>query len=164
MRNANQQTREQTVPYFGGIPTDHEVRLLRQQYPDHELAEGMIIPYHDVEILVECGQQSSRYRTITDRWRRKVEDESGIVIGTQPGKGFLVLNDHEKLDLSSNKLKTAIRASARSREVSHLIDRRQLPGESIKRLDQIERKSADIMAIGQIKRPPGLPSMMADNK
>jgi hypothetical protein len=34
--------------FFGGVPTDVDIKKIREQYPDSELKEGQIIPYQKI--------------------------------------------------------------------------------------------------------------------
>ncbi len=86
--------------HFGGIPTDPQVRRLRERYGDIQALRGTTIRHEDIEDLIGEERGGSRYKTITDRWRRQVERETGVVISGQGealGIGFRVLTDAEQV-------------------------------------------------------------------
>lgn len=86
--------------HVGGVPTDPEVRRLKDRYADVARLRGTTIPHDDVEELIGVSRHSSRYKTVTDRWRRHVERETGVVISGQGeaiGVGFRVLTHAEQV-------------------------------------------------------------------
>lgn len=89
-----------TQLYFGGLTTDPQIRRLSEHYSDISSRRGTVIPHEEIEKLIEAERGSNRYRTITNRWRRRVERETGIVIagtGDAVGVGFRVLTDDEQV-------------------------------------------------------------------
>jgi hypothetical protein len=146
--------------FFGGIPTGPDIRLLREMYPDSELGET-VIPYQKVAEILRCDRNSNRFKTITNRWRKLVEVESGKVLGVKKGEGFVVLNDREKLDLSWQKLRTAARCANRSRVVASRVSISNLSSEDRARLEHNSKVSSGILAVAQIKSNQPLPTMEA---
>jgi len=137
--------------YFGGIPTDPDIKQIREAFPEDQLNALDEIPYEDIENLLGIPQTSSRFRAVTNRWRKIVEDETGLVIGVIRGKGFKLLNDEEKLDLSVGKLRTAVRQSHKSYRYASLVDAKALNEENKKRLDHITSRSAKVIAAAQVR-------------
>lgn len=146
--------------FFGGIPTDPDIRLLREMYQDSEL-NGTVIPYQKVAEIIRCDRNSNRFKTITDRWRKIVEAESGKILGVKKGEGFVVLNDREKLDLSGQKLRSAARCANRSRVVASRVSINNLSSEDRARLEHNNKVSSGILAVAQIKSKQQLPTMEA---
>lgn len=89
-----------TTVHFRGLSTDPEVRRLQDRYPDVPALRGTMIPHEHIEAIIGERRDSARYKTITDRWRRRVERETGVVIsgvGEAVGVGFRVLTDAEQV-------------------------------------------------------------------
>ena len=99
--------------YFGGIPTDIDVRALREAFPESGLKVGQLIPYAAVEAIVKTPKDSCRFKTITGRWRRLVERDSEIILGAEKGQGFRVLDNSEKLELWGTRRGEAWRGEER---------------------------------------------------
>lgn len=137
--------------FYGGVPQDPDVRKLRESYPESRLEQGQIIPYSEVESILQERQNTNRYRSVTNKWRKQVEEETGVMIGVERGEGFKVLQENEKLDLSSSKLRTAKRASRRAYEVGSLVEPSRLTEDEKKKLDFNTNKAAKIMALAQVR-------------
>lgn len=146
--------------YFGGLPTEPDVKRIREIYPDSALKVGDLIAYEDMAEALDEEKDSFRFKTITNRWRKLVEKDCGKVIGVEKGIGFKVLSDSQKLDLSGLKLRSATRMARRSYIVAGRVDRRNLSEDERKRLEHHSRCSAQVLAASQLKRTAELPSMI----
>lgn len=81
---------EQEQKYYSwqtGLPTGPDVESIRKKWP--ELKVGDRIAYADVETVLEVQKASSRWRAITNAWRKR-EREAGFVIECAPGQYFYV--------------------------------------------------------------------------
>lgn len=150
---------EGSTIFLGGIPTGPDVKRLREYFPDSSLQVGQSIPYKDVEDLIQCKRHSYRFKTVTYRWRRLVEKESSVIIGADSGKGFIVLDDHQKLSLSGSKLRSAARFARRSYVVTGHINRRNLTDDELLRLDHQGKVAGAVLAAATIKRNAELPTI-----
>jgi hypothetical protein len=148
--------------FFGGIPTEPDIRKLRETFRASEMFPGKTINYDDVSKIINTPANSSRFKTVTNRWRKLVEQEDGLIIGTVPGEGFKVLDEAEKLNLSVSKLKGAGRLSRRSYMVASRIDRKCLDDDELCRLDHVSARSSAILAAAQIKKTVVLPTIGGD--
>lgn len=90
--------------YFGGLPTDPEVRRLREAFPDVLALRGTTIEHSQIEAIIGEKRTTNRYRSITTAWRRRVRKETGVEIrGDMPeivGVGFRILSDGEQVTFS----------------------------------------------------------------
>ncbi len=145
--------------FGGGVPTDIDLRRLREAFPPDSLKVGTLIPYANVAAAILCEVNSYRYRTVTNRWRKIIEAEHGKIIGTKAKEGFIVLDDHEKLDLSSAKLRSSRRAARRSLQVAAKIDRKELTESECIAHDLNTLRAAAITATSQIRKALDLPSL-----
>ena len=91
--------------YFNGLPTDLDIRRIRDQFPDDALNCEQKISHEEIEQIIECSRDSYRYKTVTARWRKLVENSTNKIIGADRGTGFIVLSEPGKLDLSGDKLR-----------------------------------------------------------
>jgi len=142
--------------YFGGIPTEPDVKKIRERWPDDSLKVGQVITDEDMQNLILCDYGTSRFRTVTHAWRKALE-LAGILIGRERGVGFLVLNDSEKLDLQEGKVKTSVRAMKRSREIGTHVDRKKLTDEERTRQDFLDVKAANALLSLQTQSRAELP-------
>jgi len=96
-----------TTIWRGGIPTDPDIRKLREKWPTASLTQGLVITDDEVaKVIAPVKPKTSRWRTVTDRWRRIVMRESGVIIGRIEGT-YRVLTDAEKVELMRRKVRTS---------------------------------------------------------
>lgn len=145
--------------YFGGIPTDIDVRAIREHWPDESLKVGEVIKHDDMEAILKCGRKSCRYKTVTARWRKLVENSTNKIIGAKRGEGFVVLSEREKVGLSGDKLRSAGRLARRSYIVAGRIDVKELSDDQRKELDFVNRKTAAVLTAAKLRPTADLPSL-----
>lgn len=75
------------LPFDEGLPTKPDVDLLMQTWP--ELKVGDQIAYSTIEKLIGNPQESRRFRTITNAWRRRWS-ERNVVIECMTNRAFYV--------------------------------------------------------------------------
>ena len=153
------QQEEESKLFFGGLPTDIEMAKLREAYPESKMSSGDFFPYSDIEKLIELEWKSTRFRSVTNRWRRVVEGETNIFIHPDPGKGFKVLTEPEKLALSGKKFGSAGKIARRSFVIGSRVDRKALSENELTALDHLASGAAKIHAAAQIKRQLELPKI-----
>lgn len=139
--------------FFGGTPTDLEVKRIRDQWPDSQLKEGQVITYDEMAAVIGSPKNSNRFRTVTARWKKMVEHDSQmeILIGVQYGVGFTVLNDSQKLGVSVAKIKTAVKAVRRSFLVAGHVDAKKLTDDEKQRLYALQGRQAKLLAAAQVR-------------
>jgi hypothetical protein len=147
-----------------GLPTDPDIQAIRERWPDGKLAQGDEIPYRQMEQVLGVERGTYRWNTITRRWRKLVEEDSRIVIGTSAGTSFVVLRETGKLNLSRSKFKSAARAAKRSFVVADLVDANQLPEDGKKALLFIQHRTATMIATAQLRKPADLPKLTDETK
>jgi len=132
---------------------------MREKYPDSGLTQGTAITYDDIAKITGCKIRSNRWKTITNRWRRLVQNDSHIIIGCR-NQCFVVLDDVEKTTLSCDMLNQAVRKTKKSVKVACLVDRKALTEDDKKRLDTVTNRQRSLLAASQIKGKLELPEMV----
>lgn len=145
-------------PFIGGVPTEPDVRLLKRTYAE-ALAVGLTIPFAEVADAISVSPDSARFATVTARWRREVEQETGFVIGAPGDKTFRVLSASETLTLSNRKARTAARATKRSMILSRRVDRAQLTDAERQLLNYTQKVNGKVLAAFQVQRKAELPAL-----
>jgi hypothetical protein len=139
--------------YFKGLPTDIELRKLKEAYPFDELCEGQLFSYKEIERLLNIKWGTSRWQSVTNRWRRTVEREVGKMIVPIPGaKQFGILDDPGKIEYSGKRQVEAKNKTVRSIKALALVDRARLPEELRPEYDFKLKRAAQWKAMLQIKR------------
>ena len=137
--------------FFGGIPTEPDIKRLRERWPEEEMKVGDVIKYEDLQKFLGLHKDSKRFRTVTHRWRRIVESETHIILGAETGVGFKVLSEPEKVLLSGSKLRMAGRAASRSHVILQRTDRKQLSHEDLQAVNHQQSVSAKILASASLR-------------
>jgi hypothetical protein len=104
---------DKTYQLGEGMPTAPDVAALQKQWP--ELKIGDRIPYGDVEAIIGHEWRSSRFRCVTEVWRRR-ELDKGLVIGCIPGEAFYVLSASD-IHANTPERLAHIRRTARKQRV-----------------------------------------------
>ncbi len=145
--------------YFGGLPTDFEIKKLQETYPPTGMKKGQVILYEEIEDLLSLARQNGRFRTVTNRWRKKVEDEHGIILAPQRAEGFRVCDEGEKLGLATNKLKTAGRMARRSYKIAGRVAVGELSIDQRQVYDHLVKRSAAVLQASKLRPSAALPEV-----
>jgi hypothetical protein len=86
-----------------------------------------------------------------------MEHEHGIIIGVRSGQGFSVLDDHQKHELSSSKLRSSGRSARRAISVASKVDRNLLSEQEKAEFDLNTFRAAAIAATAQMRKGLDLP-------
>jgi hypothetical protein len=145
--------------FFGGVPTEPDVRALRDAFPDSKMAHGDLITHAQVEATIGTSRASSRYRTVTTRWRKAVERETGrVILGPEKGVGFRVLDNTQKIDLGYLKFTSAVRSARRAHVITARLDAGATEDDKARAL-QLQRRTAAVIASAQIRSASDLPKL-----
>lgn len=98
--------------YFGGIPTSVDTRRLDEQFAG--LMDGDEITHDEIEVVIGVRRGSSRYRTVTDAWRRSLLREKNIELAAVSGVGFRCLPPAERISASVRGVQSGMRKQLRS--------------------------------------------------
>jgi hypothetical protein len=143
-----------------GIPTDIDVRKLRERYPDHTLTPGMEISYAELCNLLGLNSHvAGRFKSVITAWRKALLRESGVILKAQEGTKFIVADNPTKAQLAIDKTKMATRAVRRSIIINKHIDRKALSEDQLKRLDFSQRFNASVLALQSVKAQAELPTI-----
>lgn len=105
---------------LSGLPTDLEVKRLLKQYAELEVDRE--IEYAEVAELISARRGSSRFKTVTDAWRRRVWREQRVRIGTVAGRAFKVLSASDASLFEGNGVRVGARRIVRGARHLSLID------------------------------------------
>ena len=97
-----------------GLPTGPDVAIIRKEYQD--LSHGDEIPYENLEQLLGLKRNTSRFRAVTDAWRRQLKEQQGLVIGCAREHGFYVATPEQIVSTTTETLAQIGRKARRQRE------------------------------------------------
>lgn len=140
-----------------GLPTDVDVKKLRDRFPDASLKPGFLISYTTLEETLGVPRHVSRFGNILRRWRTLVEAESGIIIGCRASVGLVVCDEPQKAQLSSDKYRIGMNSVKRGFVVASHVDVRQLSEDARKAFTHNTNVMANVIAIAQVKKTLELP-------
>lgn len=98
--------------HFGGVPTDGDVRNLMEHFG--QLKPGDEIAHEDVEQVLHSTRNTSRYRTVTGAWRKKLMREHNCDVAAVPGVGFRCLTDAERVAAGVSGVQSGLRKQLHS--------------------------------------------------
>ena len=143
-----------------GLPTDLDIKRLREVFPDNELLPGKIIEYSQIAVTIGIQTSTSRFKTVTKAWRDKMELESGIILVPVNGqKKYRVCDDADKASLSISKSNTAGRYAKRAIQIGNQVNRKNLTEDQLKRFDCNQRFAAAVVGYQTIKPKVELPTL-----
>ena len=107
--------------------TDVDVNMLREVFPDI-LPDGREITHAQVEAVLHERRASSRYRRVTNKWRKQLLQERGVWLDGQVanGRGFVALSPDEMVRYGNRKVRQAGRQFKRAIQVASVPDDAQL--------------------------------------
>jgi len=110
--------------YFGGVPTDGELKLLLEAFDD--LKEEAVITHDQITEVIGVEWKTDRYRTVTDRWKKTIFREQNIDIAAIPSVGFRVLTPDERVKYGIKDAGSAHRKLTRARTRTGRADTKRL--------------------------------------
>lgn len=141
---------EMTKIFFGGVPTDADVRKLEDAFGVPEI--GTEIPHEDVESVLGLNRKQSRYITVTGAWRKRMATTHNVEIAAIPKVGFKCLSDKERIEFGMKGFQSGMRKQGRSvRKVSH-----------VRTEDPVLLKTQDVMRRYHIAMTQQAASMMKE--
>ena len=95
--------------------TDVDVALLMAVFSDL-LPDGREIAHEQIEAVLTTNRATSRYRTVTNKWRRDLLNERGVYLDGQMahGRGFVVLTPNEMVRFGNRSVRAAGRKFRRA--------------------------------------------------
>lgn len=93
-------------PFFGGIPTDVDVRALREAFPNIQVGDE--ISYDDVAAIIGAKPRTNRFRTVVDAWRRDLFRKDNVELITIVGVGLRCASAEERVNLGFKKVRRGI--------------------------------------------------------
>ena len=143
-----------------GIPTDFDVKRLRERYPDNSLTPGMEVRYADICAIIGVqSYKTGRFQSVTNAWRKAIMSESGIILKAKEGTHYVVCDNADKAQIAVDKMKMAARATRRSIIIGKLVDRKALSEDQLKRFDFSQRFNASVLALQSVKPLAELPTL-----
>jgi hypothetical protein len=136
-----------------GLPTGPDVTMIRRRWPD--LKAGDRIEYCEIADLIRIEVGSSRWKTVTQAWRRRELDD-GRVIKSEPCKAFVVANAEAIIDHTYSTLKHISRSARR--QLVHLMTVRDTDSQTRVVVDHHARLMHAVEQDAKAKRQLALPS------
>jgi hypothetical protein len=104
------------ILFGAGIPTAPDVKRICQEVGTP--AAGTFISYAALEKAIGCVRTSNRWKTVVQAWRLQLHREHNLLLGAEPGKGFIVLDNSARVHVAGAKYKNSMRGIRRSSEIA----------------------------------------------
>jgi len=144
--------------YFGGVPTDIEIKALGEKWPGNELKHGEVLTHEDIAAAIKCEIRSNRYVGVMTRWRKFLMRDHSVVLKAFPD-GFRVMNDNEKVGATVGKIDMARRAARRGYKIASTVDVNALSDENKRLYEHGVRCVAAVMLTARVGAKALLPEM-----
>lgn len=132
------------IAFFGGVPVAPDVERLEKAFKLEEMLPGKKISYKEVAEVLGLEIKSTRFKTVTGAWRKKLFKNSIILDPNREGE-FVVLNDSQKVDKRRSKHKTARRSIITSFRISATVDVSNLDPEKKKEHEFLNLREASLL-------------------
>lgn len=102
---------------------DADVQILLRLFPD-VLPDGRTITHEQIETALRLSRVSSRYKTVTGKWRRVLMDEKCVFLDglSGEGRGFVALTPDEMVRYANRSVRTAGRRLRKALVVASMPD------------------------------------------
>lgn len=122
--------------WVNGVPTTVEVQLLLDTYGVPE--RGTLIPYTEIEKVLGIVRRTSRYRTVTGAWRRRILREHGIASYCPRDEGIRFCAPGEQVDESSRGVVGGLRRVKIGVAKAVATPRETLEPHELRKLDHVQ--------------------------
>lgn len=153
MDEQNNEREQKHYAWQDGLPTGPDVTLILKRWPN--LAVGQRIKYSEIASLLGIKVGTSRWRTVTNAWRKRELDD-GRVIKCVPGHEFIVANAEQIIDDTHVTLKHITRSARRQR--IHLSTIKEVDGQTKAIVDHQARLMHAVELDAKAKRQIAIPS------
>lgn len=157
--NGDDKTKQAEL-YFGGVPTDGELKMLRDRWPDTGLQPGQTITCEEIAAVIHVAVKTARFRTVTERWRRCVErGPVGLVVGRHEW-AFHILKAGQVVNSNESDLRSAAKKARRAAVRGAKIDVLQLSEDERKRHDLHVAMTGKVLSAMNVRgKQKALPAM-----
>jgi len=137
---------------FGGVPTDPEIKRIRDKWPDADLRPGQTITCDEVAVVIGESVQADRFQTVTTRWRRLVEKGPSQLVIARRNYVFFVLRDGEVVNSNEADIRQAVKKTRRASARAQGVDVAKLSEDEKKRHDLHVGLTAKLLATANVRR------------
>ena len=130
--------------YFGGMPTDPDVRKLLDAFPN--LAVGETVLYSDVSDVIGVPYGTNRWESIITAWRKRMlRPETNMDLARISGTHFLVLSAPQRVNKGSENVRRRVRAIRRDANLVASVPAADLDDISKKHRDHVLKRAAILL-------------------
>jgi hypothetical protein len=119
-------------PYFRGLPTELDVRALRDAFGVPAI--GQPIPYEKVAEIIKTPVSACRFKTVTNVWRRGLFKVHNCFLGAGNG-AFTALDSKARVKETGRKIDSGIGSVRRGGRLGATTERDGLAEIDVKELD-----------------------------
>ncbi len=153
--------------FFGGIPTESEVKILREAFPS--LKAGDMVTYEEITKFIHSERGESRFRTVLEAFRRYLRRTRNQETDIVRNEGMIVLTEKERVDLGIKTFVKGIRQGGRGGAKVRAADREQMDEVTTRKAEVAERAidgvlstaRASVKEIAKLDPPARLPRLTA---
>lgn len=111
--------------YFWGQSTNKELKILNDTYGKPDI--GDIFTDAELEGLIDCEVDSSRFKAVISRWRKYLMRSYNLFLIRIRKEGYKVADAEERLGYASSQKIKATKSNSRAIAVAGTTEREDLP-------------------------------------
>jgi hypothetical protein len=131
--------------FFGGVPTEGDVKKLRETFKD--ISPGVAVTHAGISASISVEPKTSRYRTVVAAWRKSLMTIDNLDLVALPGIGYRCLTAPERVAESIKGFHQGTNKQVRSVQRTLTIRRSELEDADCKKLDHLQVFAAKILNI-----------------
>jgi hypothetical protein len=110
--------------FDAGLPTEPDVDRLIKELGIPK--EGKLLPFAAVAGVIQTEIWSTRFKTVTTAWRKRLWNEYDVHIRCDPGRGFVAGSPTDRITDASGQYKSGLRRIGRSGRLAASADESRL--------------------------------------
>lgn len=138
-----------SVIFSGGIPTAPDVEALIDQLGVPK--PGDEISYKQIETVINVSRERSRWKTVTNAWRKRLEHEYNLYLKAIPNEGFQCMTNSERINLGVKKFNQGVSRISYSGKIVTKTARVGLSEEETKAADWLQQTTAQLRLTAQTR-------------
>lgn len=140
--------------YFGGMPTEPDVKRIVEAWPVETLVPGKEIKCSDIAVMLKLDVEGHRYSTVETAFRRRMSSNHNIEFRKQKGK-LRVMSPDERIVYSGERQTSGVRIIRKAGRMAHRTDIREV-SESLRPMAEHRVKLAAAIAAANRMKPKEL--------
>ena len=131
-----------SIMFQKGVPTGADVKKLMDAFGIP--AQGTLIPYTEIESVINEEKGSYRWGSVISAWRRLLECTHNVILKAETRKGYKALTDKERVHFCADGHKQGLKKIVVAGDRASRTNRKHLTEEERRAADYLEQVAGTI--------------------